>query len=77
MDLKFNNIKELYELLLPALETKEIQLKRNDYFGLTKKDIWEYLKETKWKNSNNLRIYQMVCDILYVDNDALNSYNEL
>lgn len=77
MNLKFNNIKELYELLLPALETKEIQLKRNDYFGLTKKDIWEYLKETKWKNSNNLRIYQMVCDILYVDNDALNSYNEL
>lgn len=77
MNLKFNNIKELYELLLPALETKEIQLKRNDYFGLTKKDIWEYLKETKWKNSNNLRIYQMVYDILYVDNDALNSYNEL
>lgn len=77
MDLKFNNVQELYELLLPALETKEIQLKRNDYFGLTKKDIWEYLKETKWKNSNNLRIYQMVCDILYVDNDALNSYNEL
>jgi len=77
MDLKFNNIKELYELLLPALETKEIQLKRNDYFGLTKKDIWEYLKETKWKNSNNLRIYQMVYDILYVDNDELNSYNEL
>ena len=77
MDLKFNNIKELYELLLPALETKEIQLKRNDYFGLTKKDIWEYLKETKWKNSNNLRIYQMVYDILYVDNDALSSYNEL
>lgn len=77
MDLKFNNIKELYELLLPALETKEIQLKRNNYFGLTKKDIWEYLKETKWKNSNNLRIYQMVYDILYVDNDALSSYNEL
>ena len=77
MNLKFNNIKELYELLLPALETKEIQLKRNDYFGLTKKDIWEYLKETKWKNSNNLRIYQMVYDILYVDNDELNSYNEL
>lgn len=77
MDLKFNNAKKLYDLLLPALETKEIQLRRNDYFGLSKEDIWEYLKETKWKNANNLRIYQMVCDILYVDNDALNSYNEL
>lgn len=77
MDLKFNNLQELYDLLLPALETKEIQLKRNDYFGLSKKDIWNYLKETRWKDLNNLRLYQMVADILYVDNDELNSYNEL
>ena len=77
MDLKFNNLQELYDLLWPAWETKEIQLKRYDYFGLSKKDIWNYLKETRWKDLNNLRLYQMVADILYVDNDELNSYNEL
>ena len=43
MDLKFNDVSELYELLLPALETKEIQLRRNDYLGITKNDIWKYL----------------------------------
>lgn len=77
MDLKFNNVQELYELLLPALETKEIQLRRNDYLGLSKKDIFNYLKENKWKNDRNLKIHQVVSDILDLDNDELNSYNEL
>lgn len=77
MDLKFNNVQELYELLLPALETKEIQLRRNDYLGLSKKDIFNYLSENKWKNDRNLRIHQMVDDILELDNDELNSYKEL
>lgn len=77
MDLKFNNVQELYELLLPALETKEIQLRRNDYFGLSKKDIFNYLKDKKWKDSINLKLYQMVNDILELDNDELNSSKEL
>ena len=46
MDLKYNNIEELYELLSPALETKKIQLRRNDYLGISKKDIWDYLIKT-------------------------------
>lgn len=77
MDLKFNNVQELYDLLLPALETKEIQLRRNDYLGLSKKDIFNYLKDNKWKNDRNFHIHQMVSDILELDNDELNSYNEL
>lgn len=77
MDLKFNNVQQLYELLLPALETKKIQLRRNDYLGLSKKDIFNYLRDNKWKNERNLKIHQMVSDILDLDNDELNSYNEL
>lgn len=77
MDLKFNNLKELYDLLLPALETKEIQLRRNNYLGLSKKDVWNYLKNTTWKNSSDLRLHQMVSDIINLDNDKLNSYNEM
>ena len=77
MDLKFNNVQELYELLLPALETKEIQLRRNDYLGLSKKDIFNYLKNSKWKDIRSLKLYQMVDDILELDNDELNSSKEL
>ncbi len=76
MDLKFNNLKELYDLLQPALETKKIQLKRNDYLGVSKKDIWNYLKDTIWVNACDLHLYQMVSDILHADNDKIISYNE-
>lgn len=77
MDLKFNNVRELYELLLPALETKEIQLRRNDYLGLSKQDIWDYLKNTIWKNANNLTLNQMVSDILNAPDEEINSYKEI
>lgn len=77
MKLKFDDIDKQYDLLLPALKTKEIQLRRNDYLGLSIQDIWDYLKETIWKNDNNLHIHKMVCDILNTSNDAINSYKEL
>ena len=74
MDLNFNNIQELYELLSPALETKKIQLRRNDYLNISKKDIWDYLKDNKWKDITNLKIHELVSDILNLDNEELNSY---
>ena len=77
MNLEVNNIKELYELLIPALETKEIQLRRNDYLGISKKDIWDYLTNTCWKDANNLKLHQMVSDILEADNEAISSYKEI
>ena len=76
MNLKFSDEK-LYELLLPALETKEIQLRRNDYLGISKKDIWNYLMEKVWKNKTNVRLNEMVSDILSVDNEKINNYKEL
>lgn len=77
MDLKFSNKRELYELLLPALETKEIHLRRNDYLGLSKKHIFEYMQKVVWVDENNLHLHQMVSDILNADNSAINSYDEL
>lgn len=74
MDLKFNDVQELYELLSPALETKVIQLRRNDYLNISKKDIWDYLKDNKWKDISKLTIREMVNDILNIDNELLNSY---
>ena len=77
MKFKFETIDKQFELLLPALKTKEIQLRRNDYLGLSVEDIWDYLKEEIWKNKDSLHINEMVSDILSADNDAINSYKEL
>lgn len=74
MDIEFNNIKELYERLIPALNTKLIELKRNDLDYIKKEDIWNYLKITRWSKANNLLLYQMVDDILNLDNNEIDEY---
>lgn len=74
MDIEFNNIKELYERLRPALKTKVIELKRNDLDYIKQDDIWNYLKITKWSKANNLLLYQMVSDILNLDNSEIDEY---
>ena len=74
MDVEFNNILELYERLKPALLAKVADLKRNDINYIKIEDIWNYLKVTKWSNASNLLLYQMVDDILNVDNVLLDNY---
>lgn len=74
MDIEFNDIKELYERLEPALMAKVADLNRNEINYIKKEDIWNYLKVSKWKNSNNLLLYQMVDDILNTDNVLLDNY---
>lgn len=74
MDIEFNSIKELYERLIPALNTKVTELKRNDLDYIKQDDIWNYLKDSRWKNANNLLLYQMVDDILNLDNNEIDEY---
>ena len=74
MDIEFNNVKELYERLLPALNAKIIELKRCDIDYVKKEDIWNYLKNEKWSKANNLLLYQMVDDILNLDNFEIDEY---
>jgi len=74
MDIEFNNIKELYERLRPALTAKVTELKRNDLDYVKQDDIWNYLKITKWSKANNLLLYQMVDDILNLDNSEIDEY---
>ncbi len=74
MDIEFRDIKELYQRLTPALNTKVTELKRNDLDYIKVEDIWNYLKITKWKSANNLLLYQMVDDILNLDNDEIDEY---
>ena len=74
MDIEFNSIKELYDRVTPALNTKVTELKRNDLDYIKKDDIWNYLKDKKWSKANNLLLYQMVDDILNLDNNEIDEY---
>lgn len=74
MDMNFSSLEELYNRLKPALRTKKRELKENGYGYLKIEDIWNYLKEEKWKRSNNLSLNDMVSDILNADNEFIDDY---
>ena len=74
MDIEFESVKDLYDRLKPALNTKLVELKRNDFDYIKIEDIWNYLKDKKWKSANNLLLYQMVDDILNLDNNEIDEY---
>lgn len=71
---EYKNQLELYQGLIPALNVKLKLLKRNNYNDITKEDIWNYLKERKWKNSVDLTLADMVQDIIHTDNSELVTY---
>ena len=74
MDLEFNSLEELYNRLRPALNTKMSELTLNGYGYLKCEDIWNYLKENKWKNGHDLMLSDMVSDILNADNVLIDDY---
>ena len=63
-NMKFNSLQELYERLLPAMETKVNELKNNGIKYINEKDIWEYLKKNKWSKDRDLTLSECVDDIL-------------
>ena len=74
MDLEFNSLAELYNRLRPALNAKMSELEANGYGYLKPEDIWNYLKEKKWKSSRDLMLSDMVSDILNSDNALIDAY---
>ncbi len=74
MDITFNTLEELYERIKPALITKQNEMKRAGYRYIKADDIWNYLKEVKWKKTNNLTLYEMVNDVLNTDNMVIDDY---
>lgn len=74
MDIEFSSIKELYDRLEPALDTKYNELKRNKINYIKKEDIWNYLKLNKWSHAKDLLLHEMVDDILNCDNALLDDY---
>lgn len=74
MDLEFKSIEELYNRLKPALRTKMREMHRIGLPYIQEEDIWNYLKEIKWKTSIDLSLYEMVSDVLSVDNMLIDNY---
>ena len=74
MDIEFSDVKELYERLTPALNAKVSELKRYDMDYIKAEDIWNYLKEKRWTKANDLLLYQMVNDILNLNNFEIDDY---
>lgn len=74
MDIEFNSLEELYKRLKPALTTKTDEIKRQGYTYIKEEDVWNYLKEVKWKTSVNLSLYEMVSDILNLESEKIDSY---
>lgn len=74
MELEFKNLKELYNRIYPALETKKNEMKRAGYSYIKEEDIWNYLKEIKWKKANDLCLHEMINDVLNTDNLVIDNY---
>lgn len=74
MDEKFSSLESLYERLLPALKSKEKELHQNHMIYITHKDVWDYLRLTKWNRGVNLTLFDMVDDILNTKNDLIEEY---
>ena len=73
-DIKFSSLNELYNRLVPAMETKVRELKLNGINFITVDDIWNYLKNNNWIRREHLTLGEMVDDIINVSDKDLMDY---
>ena len=73
-DFKFNSLEELYQKVLPALETKVADLKRHNIKHIETEDVWNYLKTNYWRKAETLSLGEIVNDILSTPNEELEKY---
>lgn len=74
MDFNFNSLEELYKRIKPALITKKEEMNRTMYPYIKEEDIWNYLKEVKWKKTLDLSLAEMVNDVLNCDEVQVDNY---
>lgn len=72
--MEFASLRELYARIEPALEAKRMEMIRSGYSYIKKEDIWNYLKEVKWKSSTDLSLAEMVNDILNSDSEIIDDH---
>lgn len=71
---RFKNLNDLYNHILPALKSKKNELHKNGLKYIHEEDIWNYLKEYKWRTSHNLDLSIMVNDIFNIEIRELDDY---
>ena len=74
MDIVFKDINELYKRVCPALKSKVKELKKNKIDYIKEVDIWNYLVESRWRNTNGLVLSDIVDDILNTNNKEIEDY---
>ena len=74
--MEFTSLKDLYRKLIPAFNVKKRLIKNTKYKDMTNEYIWNYLSETKWRQSNNLSISEMTNDIITVEIEDVFKYME-
>ena len=74
MDNEIQSLEQLYKRVYPALTSKKRELNKTGYDYIKQKDIWEYLSNEKWINTEGLDISTMVSDIFQADNKAIDNY---
>lgn len=72
--IEYKSLKELYEALIPAFNAKVRILKSRGVRDISRDDIWNYLKVSKWENAINLGIAEMVSDIMNVSEIDIKKY---
>ena len=73
--MEYASQKDLYLALLPVFKVKN-RLMQITKYKATNKDIWDYLANNKWKNSQDLTLSEIVNDIINVDIEKLKNYKE-
>ena len=66
-DIKFKNLNDLYNRILPALRSKIKEIKKEGLKYIHEEDIWNFLKKYKWTSSRDLDLGSMVNDIFDVN----------
>ena len=56
------------------METKKNEMKRAGFTYIKEEDIWNYLKEIKWKKASDLSLHEMINDVLNTDDYIIDSY---
>ena len=69
MDIEFENAKEQYKRVVPALRTKR-RLLNKEGIKVSEEDIFKYLVKEKWSKGINLTLSDIVSDIINVKEDV-------
>ena len=70
MNDEFQSIGELYQRVMPALQTKVGKLHKKGITTVGEDDIWNLLME-KWKNGKGLTLFDIVHDIMSLDEKVI------